>query len=106
MFNKSKKILLIGASLIALSGSAVVIAAPAEKGNALMAEQVRTQVNINSASASEIASSLKGIGIKTAQSIVAYRDANGAFQSIESLTMVKGVGSKTLKKNQQRIVLE
>jgi competence protein ComEA len=106
MLKKSKKNLLISAAVIALCGSPAVFAAPAEQGRALMAEQVQQQININSASASEIADSLKGIGLKTAQAIVAYRDANGDFQSLDALTMVKGVGRKTLKKNKQHIVLE
>jgi len=106
MLNKSKKNLLISAAVIALCGSAATFAAPTDQGRALVAEQVQQQVNINSASASEIAASLKGVGLKTAQAIVAYRDANGAFQSLDALTMVKGVGRKTLKKNKQHIVLE
>jgi competence protein ComEA len=106
MLKKAKKNLLICAAVITLCGSAAVYAAPADQGRALVAEQVQQQVNINSASASEIAASLKGVGLKTAQAIVAYRDANGAFQSLDALTMVKGVGRKTLKKNKQHIVLE
>ncbi|MDG1818257.1 MAG: helix-hairpin-helix domain-containing protein [Porticoccaceae bacterium] len=104
--NKSKKILWIGAALIALGGSSIVTAAPADKGRALVSDQAQQQVNINTASASELASSLKGVGLKTAQAIVAYRDANGDFQSLDGLMMVKGVGSKTIKKNMQRITLE
>ena len=106
MLKKTKKNLLISAAIIALCGSASIFAAPENKGRALVAEQVQRQVNINSASASEIAASLKGVGIKTARAIVAYRDANGAFQSLDALTMVKGVGRKTVKKNKQHIVLE
>lgn len=104
--NNSKKNLLIGAAVIALCGSAAVFAAPADQGRALVAEQIQQQVNINSASASEIAASLKGVGLKTAQAIVAYRDANGAFQSLDALTMVKGVGGKTVKRNKQNIIFE
>jgi competence protein ComEA len=106
MLHKSKKNLLIGAAVIALCGSATVFAAPADQGRALATEQVQRQVNINSASASEIAATLKGVGMKTAKAIVAYRDANGAFKSLDALTMVKGVGRKTVKKNKQHIVLE
>ena len=62
--NKSKKILWIGASLIALCGSSIVFAAPADQGRALVSDQVQQQVNINSASASELASSLKGRRVK------------------------------------------
>ena len=93
MLHKSKKNLLIGAAVIALCGSATVFAAPADQGRALATEQVQRQVNINSASASEIAATLKGVGMKTAKAIVAYRDANGAFKSLDALTMVKGCGT-------------
>lgn len=63
-------------------------------------------VNINQASASEIASSLKGIGQKKAEAIVAYREANGDFVSIEQLTNIKGIGNKLLGKVQSDILLE
>jgi len=104
--SNNKKILLISASLIALSGSASVLAAPDQQRSSLASQQVQQQVNINNASAVEIAATLKGVGLKTANAIVAYRKANGAFKSVESIAMVKGVGSKTLAKNSARIVLE
>jgi competence protein ComEA len=44
--------------------------------------------------------------MKTAQAIVAYRDANGAFKNLDALTMVKGVGRKTIKKNKEHIALQ
>jgi len=50
-------------------------------------------ININTASAEELAT-LKGIGDKTAQAIVAYRQKNGPFKSIEDLKNVKGIGDK------------
>ena len=106
MLETSKKMLLIGASLIALAGSAPAIAASAEKTRSLVSEQTQQQVNINSASAVEIAKALKGVGLKTAKAVVAYREANGAFESLESIAMVKGIGSKTLKKNSARILLK
>jgi competence protein ComEA len=106
MLVTTKKILLISASLIALSGSASVLAASDQQRSSLASQQVQQQVNINNASAVEIAVTLKGVGLKTANAIVAYRKANGAFKSVESIAMVKGVGSKTLAKNSARIVLE
>ena len=48
----------------------------------------------------------KGIGEAKAEAIVAYRDENGAFASVESLTAVKGIGASTLSNNAGRIVLE
>lgn len=63
-------------------------------------------VNINVASATEIQDKLVGIGAKKAQAIVDYRTKNGAFSSIEQLKEVSGIGSATLDKNRERIVLQ
>lgn len=63
-------------------------------------------VDINTASAEVIAETLKGVGLKRAQAIVAYREKHGAFQSLADLEAVKGVGSSTLKRNQERILFE
>jgi len=38
----------------------------------------------------------KGIGVKTAEAIVAYRECNGPFKTFEELTAVKGIGEKKL----------
>jgi competence ComEA-like helix-hairpin-helix protein len=47
-------------------------------------------VNINKASAEEIADSLSGVGIKKAREIVSFRDKHGPFKSAEQLEDVKG----------------
>ena len=62
-------------------------------------------VNINSASAEEIADLLTGIGLNKAKSIVAYRQENGAFAKVDDLLNVKGIGPATLKKNRARLRL-
>ena len=54
-------------------------------------------VDINNASAS-VLSTLPGVGPKTAEKIIAYRDANGPFASCDQLTSVKGIGAKKLEK--------
>ena len=54
------------------------------------------KININKADA-ETLTQIKGIGPKTAASIVAYRKANGKFKNAEDLLNVKGIGPKTLK---------
>lgn len=64
-----------------------------------------TPVDINTADAATIASSLHGIGLKKAQAIVADRDQNGAFKTLEELTRVKGIGAKTLTKNKDNILI-
>ena len=63
-------------------------------------------VNINKASAQEIAGSLNGIGIKKAEAIVSYRKKNGKFKSADELGNVKGIGEKTIAKNKQEIKLK
>ncbi len=62
-------------------------------------------VNINTASASEIAAALSGVGPAKAEAIVAWREANGAFTSVEQLLEVKGIGRATLDRNAGKIQL-
>lgn len=50
------------------------------------------KVNINSASADELAS-LPGIGGGLADSIITYREAHGGFESIGEIMNVDGIGS-------------
>jgi competence protein ComEA len=61
-------------------------------------------VELNNASENELAK-LKGIGAAKAKDIVAYRDANGCFQSIDELSKVKGIGAKTIEKNRDSLSL-
>lgn len=63
-------------------------------------------VNINTASAQEIASALHSIGIAKAEAIVKYREENGVFTSVAQLGSVKGIGEKTLIKNKEYILLK
>lgn len=66
---------------------------------------INITVNINTASAEELATLLKGVGEKRAQDIVEYRKVNGEFKSVQELTNVKGIGASTLEKNSDRIQL-
>jgi len=63
-------------------------------------------ININTADAALIAKTLKGVGLKKAQAIVAYRETFGEFKSAGELEDVKGIGAKTIAKNQAVIVFE
>lgn len=63
-------------------------------------------VNINQASAEEIAESLSGIGTSKAQAIVAYREQNGVFRQASDITLVKGIGTATFEKNKMDILLK
>jgi competence protein ComEA len=63
-------------------------------------------VNVNSASAEEIAEALTGIGMSKAQAIVAYREANGSFVHVDELVNVKGIGVRTVDRNRGMILLQ
>jgi competence protein ComEA len=56
------------------------------------------QVNINTADAATISAELKGIGLSKAEAIVAYRTKHGPFRSVDDLSLVKGIGEKTVNK--------
>ena len=62
-------------------------------------------VNINHASAKDMAISFKGIGLKKAESIVAWREMNGEFTSINQLLEIRGIGQKILDVNRSKISL-
>lgn len=61
------------------------------------------KVDINTATAEQLAANLKGIGPSKAQAIVAYRNSNGLFTTVEQLVEVKGIGQATLDKNRERL---
>jgi competence protein ComEA len=63
-------------------------------------------VNVNTASAAEIAENLKGIGLSKAEKIVAYRDTHGAFLNVDELVNVQGIGIKTIDRNRGLILIE
>jgi competence protein ComEA len=63
-------------------------------------------VNINTADAETISQELKGVGMSKAQAIVEYRENHGPFKSHDDLTLVKGIGVKTVELNRENILLE
>jgi len=62
-------------------------------------------LNLNQASAEEIAAVMKGVGKKKAQAIVAYRTQFGPFSRVEDLVNVKGIGLGTVDKNRDRLTV-
>lgn len=65
------------------------------KGRSSSKKEVHA-VNVNTANAEELCG-LPGVGPSTAAAIVAYREANGPFTSVEALDGVKGIGPKKLE---------
>ena len=64
------------------------------------------KVSINSDDAATITEVLDGVGLTKAQAIVAYREANGAFEDASELITVKGIGERTVSANMDRIEVE
>ncbi len=64
------------------------------------------KININKADANLLASTLKGVGMSKARSIIEYRDTYGPFSNIQELADVSGIGTATLEKNADLIVVK
>jgi competence protein ComEA len=62
-------------------------------------------VNVNTADASALAKALNGIGPAKAKAIVAYRDKNGPFKSVDQLALVEGITQKLIERNRADIKL-
>ena len=63
-------------------------------------------VNINQASAGEIAEALSGVGMSKAQAIVEFRKKNGSFTKASDIVQVKGIGQSTYEKNKGDILVK
>ena len=61
------------------------------------------QVDINSADAETISAELKGVGLSNARAIVEYRKKHGPFRSADDLSLVKGIGERTVELNRSDI---
>ena len=79
------------AALAALVVSSIAMAAP---------------VNINTASASQIAEALNGIGLSKAQAIVDYRESYGLFTAADEIVFVRGIGDSTFENNKGDILVK
>ena len=85
------------ATLIALFVLAAGDVVFAQKSGVKPSAAAPTVVNLNTATATQIAT-LPGVGEKAAQRIIEYREKNGGFKKIEELMNVKGIGEKSFLK--------
>lgn len=69
------------------------------------AAHAATPVNINTADAQTLADSLDGIGLAKAQAIVAQREANGPYKTVDELAQVKGISSALIERNRDALRL-
>jgi competence protein ComEA len=82
---------IIAATILLLAGAGFAFAGP---------------VDVNTADAETISAELQGVGISKAIAIVEYRKANGPFKSVDDLTLVKGIGDRTVEINRNNILLD
>ena len=130
MFNRNEQIILLLLCAILLVGvvisyldnknpdsipnfevkkNAVTVPSPAKKTEAPQTTQDLPQMtqgslDINRATAKDF-ERLPGIGPQISARIVAYREQNGAFKSIDDITKVRGIGPKTLERLRPYLVV-
>ncbi|MFM7065328.1 MAG: ComEA family DNA-binding protein [Gammaproteobacteria bacterium] len=63
-------------------------------------------VNVNTADARTLQKELVGVGPAKAAAIVAAREKNGPFKSLEDVARVKGVGKKLVERNRGNLRLD
>ena len=63
------------------------------------------KIDLNSTDALTLQKELNGIGRAKAEAIVAYREANGPFASVEELLEIKGIGNALLERNRDKLVV-
>ena len=83
LFNRAAAFALLAASTLAVAGP----------------------VNVNTADAETISAELKGVGLVKAKAIVEYREKHGPFRSADDLSLVKGIGERTVELNRDDIIV-
>jgi competence protein ComEA len=96
-------------TLLSIVGLAVCLAAhPSAQGARPRADSHQTRptslVNLNTATTTEL-QELPGIGAKTAERIIEYRQKKGPFKKVEELMNVKGIGEKSFLKLRPQITV-
>ena len=62
-------------------------------------------VDINTADAETISTELNGVGLAKAKAIVEYRKKYGPFKHAADLSLVKGIGDRTVEINRANILV-
>ena len=89
--------------LLALSLPALTVEVEAVKEAANT--ETENRINLNTADVTQL-QELKGVGPKTAEAIVQWRDSQGPFTSVDQLLAIKGIGEKTLAKMRDNLVVQ
>lgn len=104
------KTVLLSLSLAWFGASAMATASPSggkPTSELPAAAQVAAgdRVNINTASAEELARVMNGVGLKKAQAIVSHREEFGPFKTLDDLRQVPGMGGALVERNLAHLML-
>lgn len=99
---KINKIIVAVFAALSLSISANAVLAEHANKHTAATQKVTAAINVNIADAKTLAT-LKRIGMKKAEAIVAYRQQHGLFKSVSDLEKVKGISEKIIELNKEKI---
>lgn len=71
----------------------------------VVVELQQTALDLNKADAATLQRELNGIGKTKAEAIVAYREENGDFASVDELLEIKGIGKALLERNRDKLTV-
>lgn len=101
--------LLTGAAVAAVAAPVVPVvpvvpvATDSARPPMAVSQSPSAKVDLNNADAITLQKSLAGVGEAKAKAIVAYRESNGPFASIDELLEVKGIGKAILDRNRDNL---
>ncbi|HEM4973975.1 TPA: helix-hairpin-helix domain-containing protein [Streptococcus suis] len=83
----------------------ISVVASTTASSAISPEGNESKVNLNTATEADL-QTISGIGAKRAADIIAYREANGGFKSVDDLNNVSGIGDKTMESIRPYVTVE
>lgn len=86
---------------LTLTAAATTPAAPSRDDAAAKAPE---RLDVNSATEEQL-QTVPGIGPALAKKIVAFREQNGPFESVEDLLKVRGIGERSLEKMRSHLTV-
>jgi comEA protein len=101
---KLKKLVSVTFVLLVVIGFVMVLGGSAYAQEKQSGDANAVKVNINTAGKEQLMD-LPRIGEKIAERIIEYREKNGKFKRPEDIMKVKGIGEKTFKKFEKRLVI-
>ncbi|MCU0091716.1 helix-hairpin-helix domain-containing protein [Pseudomonas koreensis] len=96
--------LLTSASIAAVAAPVAPAQSPEISSTAkVTAPSQGARLDLNEADAATLQKELAGVGEAKAKAIVAYRETNGPFASVDELLEVKGIGKAILDRNRDKL---